>query len=371
MIKVLHVCSDSNIGGAGRLLVNYLKHFDRDEFLIKVALPEGSLLEPAVSSVGYEVISIGKGADKSFSFGAMRQLKKLIRKEKFDIVHTHSSLSGRLAAFFAGVRVRMYTRHCAYDPPRYMTMFPFKQINGAVNNLLATKIIAVADAAKENLTDTGVDDKKISVIINGVDPLRRYTETEKLAVREQYGIPADAFVLSISARLEKVKGHEYFIDAAAKLVSEYKNLRFVIMGMGAEEEHLKGRVMELGLEDYVIFTGFVDDVTPIVNITDLNINCSYGTETSSLALSEAMSVGVPAIATTYGGNPYMVRDGENGLLVPIKDADALSEAVKKVLFERELYNKMRETAYEHYRTKFTAHEMTKRLEDIYREELSS
>ena len=62
----------------------------------------------------------------------------------------------------------MYTRHCAYEPPKALTTFPGKQINGFINNTLSTKIIAVAQAAKENLTDTGVSDKKITVIINGV-----------------------------------------------------------------------------------------------------------------------------------------------------------------------------------------------------------
>lgn len=124
----------------------------------------------------------------------------------------------------------------------------------------------------------------------------------------------------------------------------------------------------MGISDKVIFTGFLDDVAELDNIMDLNINCSYGTETSSLALSEGFSLGKPAIATIYGGNPYMVTDGENGLLVPIKDAGKLADAMEKIMTDKALYEKMCRAARRHYETKFTAKAMTRALEDIYEEE---
>ncbi len=369
MIKVIHVISDTNIGGAGTLLINYLKNFDREKFDIKVALPKDSALIPRIRAVGYEVIETEGGRDKSFDIGAIGEFVKIFRRERPDIVHTHSSFSAKLAALLSGVKSRIYTRHCVFDMPWYLTHFPGKQINGFVNNSLATKIVAVAEAAKDNLTETGVSAKKITVIINGVDAIKPMSEDEKLAFRHSIGLDGDDFVCLISARLEAVKGHKYFLDAAAIVAAEDERAKFIIMGAGSCEEELHAQAESLGIADKVIFTGFVSDITPYVNIMDLNINCSYGTETSSLALSEGMSVGKPAVATLYGGNPYMVADGENGLLVPIKDAVLLADAVSKIKNDPELYARMSENAYKRYKEKFTAAAMTRQMERLYEEDV--
>lgn len=279
-------------------------------------------------------------------------------------------MSGKIAAFLVGVKSRIYTRHCAYDPPKMLTSFPGKQINGFVNNTLSTHIIAVAEAAKENLTDTGVDAKKISVIINGVEPLSPLTPDEILREREKYGISGDDIVFGIVARLEAVKGHRYFIEAAEKIVKENSSAKFLIIGTGTEEKNLKDLVLKKGLSKSVIFTGFIKNVAEVMSIIDINVNCSYGTETSSLALSEGMSLGKPAIASIYGGNPYMVTHGENGLLCEKQNSEALYSAMKTLMNNKELREKMADTAYEHYKTKFTAEKMTKQLEEIYLAEMS-
>ncbi len=365
MIKVLHILTDTNIGGAGTLLVNYLKNFDREKFDIKVILPSGSLMKPRVEALGYEVIETKNLADKSMDIKGIFELMKIFRAEKPDIVHTHSSMSGKIAAFLTGVKSRIYTRHCAYEPPKALTSFPGKQINGFVNNTLSTHIVAVAEAAKKNLTDTGVDEKKITVIINGVEPLEFATDEEKAESRKKYGIAEDDIVFGIVARLEAVKGHKYYVEAAAEIVKEYPKAKFLIIGTGTEEENLRNQVKALGIENNVIFTGFITNVASVINIMDINVNCSYGTETSSLALSEGMSLKKPAIASIYGGNPYMITHGENGLLCEKQNSKALYETMKLLLSDEELRRKMSETAYEHYKTKFTAEKMTKQLEEIY------
>lgn len=365
MIKVIHLLSDTNIGGAGTLLINYLKNFDKSQFLIKIILPEGSLLTPRITALGYQVIEIDGLKDKSLDFGAIKILKKIFKEEKPDIVHAHSSLSGKIAAFLAGVKSRMYTRHCAYEPPKMLTTFPGKQINGFINNTLSTKIIAVAEAAKENLTDTGVCEKKITVIINGVEALEPLTPERKAELRTSYGISDDDFVFGIIARLEAVKGQKYFIEAAKKMSEKYNNVKFLLAGTGAMENEYKE--MAEGCEN-IIFTGFIEKISEIFSIIDVNVNCSYGTETSSLALSEGMSLKKPAIASIYGGNPYMVQDGYNGYLCEKQNTEALFLKMEEIYLDKEKYEKMCENAYTAYNEKFTASKMTKTLENIYLEE---
>lgn len=366
MMKVLNILSDSNIGGAGRLLVNYLKNFDRTEFEIAVVLPKDSLMKPLITEIGYQVFETENGRDKSLDMKAVGEIKKIIKDFKPDIVHTHSAFSGKLAAFLCGVPCRFYTRHSAFESPKKLTTFPGRQINGLVNNTLATDIVAVAQAAMDNLTDTGVDPDKITVIINGVDEMRKITEYEKSALREKLGIGKDTFVCGISARLEDYKGHSYLLDSAKTVLSSHPDTVFLIIGCGSQEDALKRQAQDLGISDKVIFTGFIDDVAPYYNIMDLNLNCSWGTETSCLALSEGMSLCVPAIATTYGGNPYMITDGVNGYLVPEKNSAAMAEKIISLISDRETLAKLSSGAREMYEKKFTASAMTRQLEELYR-----
>ena len=365
MIKILNVLTDSNIGGAGRLLVNYLHNFDRTRFDSAVVLPKDSRLIPAVRAEGYDVIETEYGRDESWDRRAVGELRRIIREYKPDIVHTHSSLSARVAAWQCGVPARFYTRHCAFEPSRRLTSFPGKQLNGLMNRVLSTDIVAVADAAKQNLTDTGVPAGMITVIINGVEPLRETSPEENDALRDRLGIGREDFVCGIVARLEDYKGHSFLLESAKAVIAAAPGTVFLIVGEGTERERLEKQAADLGIAGQVIFTGFCDDVAPYYGIMDLNLNCSWGTETSSLALSEGMSAGVPAVATTYGGNPYMITEGVNGLLVPEKDADAMADAILKIRNDPALLKRLSDGARRLYREKFTARAMTEQLERMY------
>ena len=365
MIKVINILSDTNIGGAGRLLVNYLHNFDRTKITGKVILPKDSALKPYIEAEGYEVIETEHGRDKSFDMKAMSEIRSILKSEKPDIVHTHSAFSGKLAAFLCGVPVRFYTRHSAFPQPKKLTTFPGKQINGFINSVLATDIVAVAEAAKDNLTETGVPENKITVIINGSEEVRRTTADEQSSLKESLGIAKSSFVCGISARLEDYKGHSYLLDTAAEVLEQCPDTVFLIIGGGTQEEALKKQAVSLGISDKVIFTGFVHDVAPYYNIMDLNLNCSWGTETSCLALSEGMSIGLPAVATTYGGNPYMITDGVNGYLVPEKDSRAMAEKIISLIGSPEMMDELKKGARRMYEEKFTAAVMTRQLEALY------
>lgn len=365
MLKLFHVISDTNIGGAGTLLLNYLANADRTNFAITVVLPRGSALTPRIQAMDIPVIETEHGHDRSHDRKATAEFRRIFRAEKPDIVHTHSSFSAKLAAWQEGIRVRIYTRHSVFPPPKKLTTFPGRQISGLVNNTLATHIIAVAQAAADNLTDTGVDPRKIQVIVNGVEPMSPSPPETRTALREAMGFGEDHFVVGMSARLEEVKGHRYFLDAAAVLAAEDPMMRFLIIGTGACEADLRAQAESLGIADRVCFAGFVTNVADYVGSMDLVVNCSFGTEATSLALAEAMSLSRPIVATVYGGNPYMVEDGVNGYLVPIKDAPALAEAILRVRSNPAEYESLCCGAYIRYTERFTAAAMTRQMEELY------
>ncbi len=373
MIKVLNIMTDSNFGGAGRVLLHCLKCFDRSRFEVVVLVPKGGALVPLVKEEGYRVIETEHGHDRSWDPKALKEYCRIIKAEKPDIVHTHSAFSGKLAAWLCGVKSRIYTRHCVFDMPRKLTTFPGKQINGLINNTLSTSIVAVAHAAADNLTDTGVSPKKIQVIINGVEPLEALEESKKQEFRRSLGIGEDQFVCLISARLEVYKGHSYLMETVKELQKDpalYEKLQFIVMGTGACKEEVEQQAKDLGIADKVLFTGFTTDIVPYCNIMDLGLNCSYGTEASSMALAEGMSLGKPAVVTDFGGNPYMITDGLNGLVVPQKDPVAMAQAIAQVASDPALYEKLSQGAAAEYEQKFTAKAMTEQLEALYEKDVA-
>lgn len=361
-MKIIEVSSDTNIGGAGRVLLILLKELDREKFDVTAVVPRNSLLIPRIKELGVRVIEADGIADKSLSLSAVSSLKKIFDEEKPDAVHTHASMSARIAAKLSGCGI-IYTRHSVFPPSKRISKGIGKLINGAVNNFFADRIIAVAEAAKENLTDTGVSEKKIDVILNGVYPPEPCGE--KAEIRRRFGIPEDCRVVSIVARLEDIKGHDYFIEAADLLLKKGYNAKFVIAGTGTYEEHLKEKVKALGQEDNIIFTGFISDVDKLMNITDIQANASFGTEATSLSLLEGMSLGIPAVVSDFGGNPGVIKDGVNGFIVPKQNSRALAEGIGKLLKDAELYDKLSAGSREIFDKTFTAQVMTRNTEKVY------
>ncbi len=368
MIKVIEVSSDSNIGGAGKCILTFLKTFDREKFDVSVVLPRNSLLKAEAEKYNAKIYELDNLAEKSLDVKAVSELKKLFKELNPDIVHTHASMSARIAAKLCGIKT-IYTRHSVFPPSKVISKGIGKIVNGFVNNCTADSIIAVAEAAKQNLTDTGVSAKKIEVVLNGVDSLVPYSAEKVVEIRRGYGINEGERVAVMAARLNIVKGHKYFVEAAKILRDRGIAAKFLIAGVGEVEQELKKQIEKENLSDTVIMLGFLQDVEPLMNVMDVQVNCSFGTEATSLALLEGMSLGKPAVVTDFGGNPGVIKDGVNGFLTPTHDAVSLADALEKLFCDEALYDEISENCKKIYKENFTAEVNTRRIEEIYKKTL--
>lgn len=365
MVKIAEAISDMNIGGAGRLLVERLKESRESGEQIFVLMPKGSELASRIKETGAEVIEFDGCRDRSLDLRAIFKLRDILLEIRPDVLNAHGAMSARIAAYLAGVPVRIYTRHCTYPVPIAFRTFPIKWALGRIGAALSPHAIAVAVAAADDLEAMGYPRDRVRVIINGVRGLRRYSEEKRRALRAEYGLVGH-FVVGICARVEKCKDHETFLRAA-KLLSDDDLYRFVIVGGGSRLAEMRSLAERLGIAERVIFTGFSDDVERWFNCFDLNVNCSVGTETSSLALSEGMSIGLPAVASSYGGNPYMVRHGENGFIYEMRSPSDLACKISKIAADTDLYDRMSEAAYRRFATELNSRKMTDETLGLYRE----
>lgn len=364
MVKILNVISDSNIGGAGRVLLNYLKYYDSAAFDVSVCLPAGSLLTQPLKNAGAAVYALEINTDKSFDLKDIKKIKALIKKINPDIVHTHGSLSGRIAARQCRKTV-IYTRHSVFPVSPRLKSGLGRFINKTINEHYADRIIAVSTAAKENLTDAGISDTLIDVVVNGVEQLQRITLEESSLLRAQYGITDGDFVPGILARIEAYKGHMIILEAIKLLTDEGRKVKLLIAGTGTYEETVRNKAKEMGLSDSVIFLGFVSDVAPILSILDVQLNASYGTEATSLSLLEGMSIGLPAIVSDYGGNPYVIEHERNGLVFHSRDSNALADCIKRLMDDPGLKKEIEENAIRIFNNCFTGQIFAETIESIY------
>ncbi len=365
MMRVLNIISDTNIGGAGRVILNYLRYADRTKFETLVAIPRGSLLKEPLENEHVQVYEVDGMADRSYNKEDVKLLQDLIRQVKPDLVHTHGALSGRIAAKRCHVPV-VYSRHSAFPVPAKLKYPPGRWVNKLINEHYADHIIAVSPATRDNLVESGISPKKITVVMNGIAPVPETSPEERAALRESLGLEKNTFVFGILARMEDYKGHLYLVHAAKLLKDQGRtNFRVLMAGTGSFEEEVARAVVEMGVEDVVQMLGFRSDVDQLLNILDVQLNASYGTEATSLALLEGMSLGLPSIVSDYGGNPFLVEHGVNGLVFPSQDSLALSKCMTRLMDHPNEVKAMGQRAKERFNAQFTGPVFAQNIERIY------
>ncbi len=364
-MRVLHVISDQNIGGAGVLLESLLQNFDLARVESHVLLPRESALRERFLRLPVTLHATEARMD-SVNLAAVRELSRIIRDTEAELVHANAAISARVAGRLCRIPV-IHTRHCCFPPEGLMRLSLVRASAGLCNRMLSDRVIATAEAAAEDLRGLGIPNARIRVIRNGSRRVREVTSEELAVLRERLSLTREHIPIGICARLEPCKGHVVFLHAAARVTEHFPNARFLIVGEGSRREELEHLTDALQIREYVRFAGFVEDMAPVWRLLHINVNCSVGTETSCLALSEGMSAGVPMVVSDYGGNPDMLGESEAGLLYPAGDADALAAALARILSDQELWERMSRAALDRYEQNYTAEGMTEHLTAVYEE----
>ncbi|HLN65169.1 MAG TPA: glycosyltransferase family 4 protein [Symbiobacteriaceae bacterium] len=350
--RVLHICSDTNIGGAGRYVLTLLQQPAlAGRFDMAVACPEGELAA-AVRALGLPVF-VYPGANRSFSWAALRSLVGHMRTWRPRVAHTHGALAGRVAAALAGARV-VYTKHgLAHAEEQAIQV---RSAGGlakkAAVKLFADRIVAVSEAVKRALVAQGADPGRIRVIPGGVD-LAPYREAGPL-------VPG---VVGSLGRLQTEKGFDILLKAMQELKGE---ARLLLGGEGLLEQELADMVTQLDITDSVDLLGFVKDVPGFHDRIGLYVLASRS-EGLGLVVVEAMAAGRPVVATRVGGVPEVVVDGETGLLVPPEDPGALAAAIRRLLRDPALAQRMGQAGRRRAGELFSDRRMAEQTAAMYEE----
>ena len=267
---------------------------------------------------------------------ALWQLICLFRQEQPALVHTHTSKAGvlgRVAAWLARVPVIVHTPHghVFYGHFGPFRSWLFLQIE-RVLSALTDRLIALTEAERQDHLDRAVGEADRFVVVpSGID--RERFGRARVQGKQQpdwFGCPPEALIVGSVGWLTDVKGHEYLIEAVAKLKPDFPSLHLVIIGSGDRHDALLQQSELAGLRDAVHLLGHRDDIEACLAGMDLFVLPSLN-EGMGRALIEAMAAGLPVIASRVGGIPAVISHERTGLLVPPGDASALAEALRRLL----------------------------------------
>lgn len=343
-VRVLSLCKGLARGGVEKLLVSLARVRDAERFHYTVGYtrPDLADLVPELIELGVEVRCLSAtGYDVDLRWVAA--LREWLAEERFDIVHLHL----RYPATFGRLAVRslprarrpkvVFTEHNVWGHDVLLTRF-----TNALTFLLDDADVAVSPEVMRSLPSWAR--RRTRVIVHGLDRAEiEAARNEGPAVRAELGIAPEEVVVGTVANFRPQKGFPLLVEAARELAAAGPPARFVIVGSGPEEERVRKLIVQAGVADRFVLTGARADAIRVASAFDVFVMSSLF-EGFPVAVMEALALGLPIVATAVGGIPDAIRDGVEGLLVPPGDSAALARALRRLICDAGLRERMASAA---------------------------
>ncbi len=344
-------------GGQNQVLVTVMGLRTLGHRTILVAHSEGELRQRA--SEGLELFPLAPRTE--MDLGAAWKLARLLKQLRPDVVHAHDPHGVAMA----GLALSMSTQPS--QPPLVASRRVDFHLKGSSLSRWKYRqvdcFICASEAIRQILLADGVPAERTVTVHEGID-LDRVASAPPARLHEELWLPHQAPIVGNVAALVPHKGQRHLIEAAALVVRQVPDARFVIAGEGELRQALERQIKEHHLEKHVLLAGFRPDVLSVHKAFDLFVMSSV-TEGLGTSLLDAMACAKPVVATTAGGIPEVVADGETGLLVPPRDHHALADAIVRLLNDPALRRRLGEAGLARVREHFTADRMVRDTLRVY------
>ncbi len=345
-------------GGQRQVLLTVVGMRERGHRALLVAHPEGELAKRA--SEGHDIIRLAPRTEVDLH--AAWKLSRIVKQMRPDVIHAHDPhgvaaaalalsllTSGPCPGLVASRRVAFHIKGNAFSRWKYQQVDCF---------------VAASNAIRDMLIEDGIGADRIETIYEGID-LHRFDAEPPAKIHAELWLPTHAPIVGSVSALTQEKGHKHLIDAAALVVREVPDARFVILGEGDLRPALERQIHELHLEKHVFLPGFRADVVGFIKSFDLFVLSSLA-EGLGTSLLDAMAAAKATVASDTGGIPEAVSHGETGLLVPPRDHHALAGAIVDLLKDPERREHMGNAGLERVKRVFSADRMVEQTLDVYR-----
>ena len=296
------------------------------------------------------------------------QMYNLLRNCNPQVIQTfslYSNIIGAVIAWLANVPIRVTSQRASLKGyPKWLLWLD----RSVENSFLVHKMVAVSDGTRRySISEGGINSNKLITIQNGID-IDQYSKDlsfkDRSVLQKELQLDTDSMVVLTVARFQPQKGHKYLVEAIPKIVREFPRTIFLFVGEGELTEEIKLQVERSKLTNYIRFLGVRRDIPKLLAFSDIFVLPSLW-EGMPNSILEAMSAGVPVIASNVDGIPEIIRDGENGLLVPPADSFALGNAIRRLLKDEGLCKSFAEVAKLKVEQKFHRNLNTKLFVNLY------
>ena len=361
-MKILFLVNHLNVGGITSYILTLASGLKKKGHNVFIASSGGELL-PKFNDLGIVYISIPIKTKNELSpkilLSALK-LKKIIKDNEIDILHSHSRTTqvlGCLLYEFTGIK-HITTCHGFFK----------RRFSRKILPCWGEKVIAISEQVKEHLVDDfKIKPDRISLINNGidVDRFKQITLSQKQEAKNRLGFKSSS-VIGILARLSDVKGHKYLIEAMKTVLVNFPDAQLLVAGEGKMEKELKRLTESLNIEKSVLFVPEALDTRDILSAIDIFVMPSLK-EGLGLALMEAMSSGLAVVGSSVGGIKTLIKDGENGLLVDSGDSSGIAKAVIDLISNPGKALNLGANARRYIADKFSQEYMVLKTEELYQE----
>jgi len=363
---VLHVNTAKTWRGGEQQMVYLLGGMQARGLRAEVACQPGSLAAERSRKAGATVHEIPMPFE--FDPVAAAGIARLARSGGFNVLHAHTAHAHSIAwtaqhAFAAGCKLIVH-RRSEFRPGRgILGLGKVKYLHGV------DAYVAISNRMKEILVEAGIEPWRVFPVRSVTDPARFLDVEPDPGLRRSLGIPEDAVVAGNIGYLVGHKDHVNLVDAAAIALKEVPSLWVVIVGSGPLEGEVRRRAEERGIAERVVLTGFRDDIPQLIKMFDL-FALSSSEEGLCSTLTDVMASERPIVATNAAGVREAVLDGETGIIVPTRDAEALAGGIVRLARDRELAARMVAKGRERMLSLFTADALTEKTIAAYRRVLA-
>lgn len=358
-MKILHTEASNGWGGQELRILSEMQGMRERGHVLELAAPASARIHVEAAGLGFRTHDVPIGRKRPAGLLAMR---RLLEREHFDVVNTHSSTDSWLVALANVLRRRpvpmVRTRHVSV-PVHHdaATRWLYNRASAAV--------VTTGEQLRRDLIEiNGFTDVPIRSVPTGVQP-QRFAPADPVASRREVGLP-ERTTIGILATLRDWKGHYFLVEAFALLRGQGLDAQLLIVGDGEEMPALQAQVARAGVADSVRFAGHDPQPERWLRAMDVFVLPSYANEGVPQALMQAMMSGLPCITTDVGAIGEVAHDGETALMVPPQDSAALAAMLTRLLGDKELRERLGRQARAFALANCTLDAMCDRMEEVFR-----
>lgn len=371
-LKIFYPVIDGEISGGNIIALRIIEEALRRKHEVIVNSPSSGKLTDILREKKIKVYNVNTA--RSFNFINSLKLAIILRKESINLVHSHVPLGGevliRLAGWFAGVSVINHEHGLSPLNANYLIRRYQLFLNSLSAKISRSASIAVSEDTRAGVIRRGISPQTVSLIYNGI-----FSEEKQAVSVGSRGEAAREFSVSLSAplvgqigRLDKNKGQDILIAATQRVLKEFPNAVFFIVGEDFQNniyrKQLEGMADSLNVGSHIIFTGYRADIQDLMNMFDLFVLPSRK-EGLAVVILEAMAARKAVIAANVGGNAEVVVDGQTGTLIPPDNTERLAEAIIWHLKNPQASKAMGEKGYRRVKEYFSLSRMMNKIFDVY------